>query len=155
MGNSVAHIHGLISELHQVTLRKDAPVGDPTGLVAVTAPNQSTASSKDIFVVDDDHEQAEELKVQLCYFGYEVSIFSNLADFRLAMQANPNVVVLIDINFPEDSLGRRSCYKRNSTGAGIPLSVIFLTAHDEFEVRLEAVRAGSLAYLSKPVSIGI
>jgi len=149
-----SHIHGLISELHQVTLRRDAPVGDQTGIIAVAPPKQSTASSKYIFLVDNDQKQAEELKVQLCYFGYEVSVFSNLADFRLAMQANPDVVVLIDINFPEDSLGGIHAIKEIQQGRDIPLSVIFLTAQNEFEVRLEAVRAGSFAYLSKPVNIG-
>ena len=150
-----SHIHGLISELHQVTLHRDVPAGDQTGLIAVVPPKQSTASSKYIFVVDDDHEQAEELKVQLCYFGYEVSVFSNLADFRLAMQANPDVVVLIDINFPEDSCwGGVHAIKEIQLGRDVPLPVIFLTAHDEFDARLEAVRAGSLAYLSKPVNIG-
>ena len=148
------HIHGLMSELHQVTLHRDAPFGDQTGLIAVAPPNQSTVSSKHIFVVDDDHEQAEELKVQLCYFGYEVSVFTNLVDFRFAMQANPDVVVLIDINFPEDSLGGVHVIKEIQQEREIPLSVIFLTAHNEFEARLEAVRAGSIAYLSKPVNIG-
>lgn len=149
-----SHIHGLISELHQVTLHRDAPVGDQTGLIAVAPSNQSSASSKYIFLVDNDQEQAEELKVQLCYFGYEVSVFSNLADFRHAMQANPDVVVLIDINFPEDSLGGVHAINEIQQGRDFPLSVIFLTAQNEFEVRLEAVRAGSFAYLSKPVNIG-
>ncbi len=149
-----SHIQGLMSELHQATLHRDAPVGDQTGLTAVVPLSQSLAGSKHIFVVDDDHEQAEELKVQLCYFGYEVSVFSNLADFRLAMQANPDVTVLIDINFPEDSQGGVQAIKEIQQGRDIPLTVIFLSAHNEFDARLEAVRAGSIAYLSKPVNIG-
>lgn len=153
-GQQRSYTHGLIRELHQVTLRRDAWVNNPTALVAVTAFNQSTVSLKHIFVVDADHESADKLKVQLCYFGYEVSVFGNLADFQLAMQANPNVVILISINFPEDSWGGINAIKEIQQGRGIGLPVIFLTAHDEFDTRLEAVRAGSLAYLSKPVSIG-
>lgn len=149
-----SHIQGLISELHQVTLHRDAPVGDQTGLIAVALPSRSAASLKHIFVVDDDHEQAEELKVQLCYFGYEVSVFSNLADFRLAIQANPDVVVLIDINFPEGSWGGVHAIKEIQHERDTPLAVLFLSAQSEFDARLEAVRAGSIAYLSKPVNIG-
>jgi diguanylate cyclase (GGDEF)-like protein len=148
------HIHGLMSELHQVTLHRDAPVGDQSGLIAAAPLDRGTASSKHIFVVDDDHEQAEELKVQLSYFGYEVSVFSNLTDFRLAMQAKPDVVVLMDINFPEDSRGGVQAIREIQQERNIPLPIVFLAAHNEFDARLEAVRAGGIAYLSKPVEIG-
>jgi DNA-binding response OmpR family regulator len=39
-------------------------------------------------------------------------------------------------------------------GRDVLLPVVFLSAHDEFEARLEAVRVGSIAYSSKPVNIG-
>jgi len=39
-------------------------------------------------------------------------------------------------------------------GRDVPIPVVFLSAHDEFESRLEAVRAGSIAYICKPVNIG-
>jgi len=39
-------------------------------------------------------------------------------------------------------------------GRDVPLPIVFLSAHDEFESRLEAVRAGSIAYINKPVNIG-
>ena len=151
-GQQRSYLQGLMMELHQVTLYRDAPVGDQSELIAV--PCQRTVSSKHIYVVDDDHEQAEELKVQLCYFGYKVSVFGNLADLQLALQTNPYVVVLIDINFQDESWGGFHVIKEIQQGRDVPLPVIFFTEHDEFDARLEAVRAGSVAYLSKPVNIG-
>jgi diguanylate cyclase (GGDEF)-like protein len=149
-----SHIQISMRELHQVTLRRDAPVGDQAGLIAVAPASQDAASSKHIFVVEDDHEQAEELNIQLSYFGYDVRVFNNLADFRLAMQQNPQAVVLMDINFPEDSRGGIHVIEEIQQGRDNPVPAVFLTVHDEFATRLGAVRAGGIAYLSKPVNIG-
>ena len=105
-------------------------------------------------MVEDEHELAEELKVQLGYFGYDVSVFNTLEDFRLALRQTSDVVVLMDITFPEDRLGGAKLMIELQRGRDVPIPVVFLSAHDEFESRLEAARAGSIAYLSKPVNIG-
>ena len=148
------HIQVLLGELHQVVAHRDAASGDQPGLIAVARPDRKASGCSRIFVVEDDSEQAEELKAQLSYFGYDVSVFNTLADFRLAMQANPNVVVLMDVNFPEASQGGIEMMKEIQQGRDIPVPVVFLTAYDVFSARLEAVRAGGIAYLSKPINIG-
>ncbi|MEO7344150.1 MAG: diguanylate cyclase, partial [Methylotenera sp.] len=75
-------------------------------------------------------------------------------DFRVAMQQTVDVVILTDISFPDHSLGGVEVIKEIQAGRDIPLPVIFITVHDEFMIRLEAARAGGIAYLSKPVNIG-
>jgi diguanylate cyclase (GGDEF)-like protein len=142
-----------IRELHQAAQRRDAPV-DQSGLIAVVQAGQNAVAARRIFVVEDDHEFADELKVQLGYFGYEVSVFNTLKDFRLAIQQTSNVIVLMDITFPEDRMGGAKLMNEIQHGREVPLPVVFLSAHDEFEMRLEAARAGCIAYLSKPVNIG-
>lgn len=159
----------LLSELQQVALPQDAP--NILGGVAVAQPakqtvslvtdDESTAlrywcpvSSNRIFVVEDEPALAELMKVQLSYFGYEVSVFDTLAEFRLAMQSRPDVVVLMDVTFPESANGGIETMKEIQRGRSTPAPVIFLTAHDEFATRLEAARAGGIAYLKKPVNIG-
>ena len=147
-------IQVLLSELQQVALHKDASTGDQPGLIAIARPDQISVGCHRIFVVEDERALAEELQVQLSYFGYDVSVFNTLADFQLAMQANPDVVVLMDVTFPESSQGGIEIMKEIQRGRDIPVPVVFLTAHDEFATRLEAVRAGSIACLSKPINIG-
>ncbi|MDP1678604.1 MAG: diguanylate cyclase [Candidatus Nitrotoga sp.] len=148
------HIHKLMSELRQVAIYRETLFSDQAGLVAVAPPNHDALSPRRIFVLEDDFEQAEELKVQLGYFGYEVSVFNTLADFRFAMQQTSDVVILTDISFPDNSLGGIEAIKEVQQGRNIPLPVIFISVHDEFVIRLEAARAGGIAYLSKPVNIG-
>ncbi len=122
---------------------------------SVVAPaDRAAAVPRGIFVVTADRELAEELKVQLCYFGHDVSVYHTLADFRLAIELAPDVVVLMDITFPEDKLGGIGVMKAIQLERKTPVAVIFLSAIDTFQSRLEAVRAGSIAYLNKPVNIG-
>ncbi|MEO8342879.1 MAG: diguanylate cyclase, partial [Gallionella sp.] len=54
----------------------------------------------------------------------------------------------------EDRLGGVKLMNEIQQGRETPVPVVFLSAHDEFEMRLEAARAGSIAYLIKPVNIG-
>jgi diguanylate cyclase (GGDEF)-like protein len=145
------HILGLMHELHQAALHQDTSVTDQSGVIAVA---QHIVSPRRIFVVEDEYELAEELKVQLGYFGYDVSVFNKLEDFRRAVQQTAEVIVLMDVTFPGDRLGGVKLMNEIQQGRDVPVPVVFLSAHDEFEMRLEAARAGSIAYLSKPVNIG-
>ena len=119
-------------------------------MIAITP--ESVPSNRRVFVVEYDVELAAELKTQLSYFGYEVSVFHKLDEFRCFMQNNPEGVVLMDINFPEDSMGVIRVMSELQQGSPVP--VIFLFGETGFNCRLEAVRAGSIAYLTKPVNIG-
>jgi diguanylate cyclase (GGDEF)-like protein len=145
-------IQVLLSELHQVAMQRD--VSAQAGWTEPARVSQKVVSRNRIFVAEDDHTLTTALKIQLSYFGYEVSVFNTLADFRLAMQPNPDVVVLMDATFPESKRGGIETMKEIQQGRDIPVPVIFLAAHDEFASRLEAVRAGSIAYLNKPINVG-
>ncbi len=142
----------LLVELHQVAIHPDASVAEPIGWIVRS--EQNPVSHKRIYVVEDEPAFAEELKIQLGYFGYQVSVFHNPADFRRAMQSNPDVVVLMDVLFHDSSQDGIEIIKEIQQGRDIPVPVFFLTAQDDFAMRLEAVRAGSIAYLRKPVNIG-
>jgi chemotaxis response regulator CheB len=55
-----------------------------------------------------------------------MSLFNNLADFRLAMQVNPDVVVLMDIIFHESSQDGIEIMKEIQQGRNTPVSIIFV-----------------------------
>ena len=145
------HILGLMHELHQAALHQDTSDTDQSGVIAVA---QHIVAPRRIFVVEDEHELAEELKVQLGYFGYDVTVFNELEDFRRAVQQTAEVIVLMDVTFPGDRLGGVKLMNEIQQGRDVPIPVVFLSAHNEFEMRLEAARAGSIAYLIKPINIG-
>lgn len=147
------HIESLISELRQVAISADASSGDMSGLVAVAPRNQSEDSMRRIYIVEDNVSFAENLKNQLSYFDYDVSVFNTLADFKTALQKNDDAVVLMDISFPEDSWGGVHVMQEVQQKRDVPLPVIFLSSHDELDARLEAVRAGGMAYFNKQLNL--
>lgn len=121
---------------------------------SVVAPaSVNSAAARQIFVVTDDRNLAAELKVQLSYFGYDVSVYHTLADFRLAIRPILDVLVLMDITIPENHLTGVSVMKEIQQERETPVPVVFFSANDTLIARLEAVRAGSIAYLSRPVNI--
>lgn len=140
-------------------LRQAAAHASPVQRV-VSAPAKTAATAagsrglKQVFVVDDDHEVAQELALQLRHFGYEVRVFNRLDDFRLAVKQTPDVIVLMDIDFPEDRLAGVKAMKEVQQEHVVPVPVIFISAYDDLASRLGAVRAGSIAYFTKPVNPG-
>lgn len=105
-----------------------------------------------IFVVEDDVEAAQELALQLRYYGYEVEVFNHLDKFRAAVQHKPHAIILMDVEFPEDEMGGIQIMEEIQQNLICPARVIFISAHDEMAFRLGAVRAGSVAYFTKPIN---
>lgn len=105
-----------------------------------------------IFVVDDDQEAAQELALQLNYFGYEVTVFDRLAAFCAEIKKEPHAIVLMNVEFSEDSLAGIRVMKEIRREMNESVQVMFLSSNDDLNLRLEAVRAGGAAYLTKPIN---
>lgn len=149
------HIESLLSGLnHLATLQDDAPISKAE-LLSVPLTTPVVQISRHVFVVENEVDLARELQTQLSYFGYEVSVFNTLGEFRSAFHSDTNAVVLMDVNFPEDSWGGIKTIAEIQQGREVPVPVVFLSGYDELQVRLESVRAGGIAYLTKPVNMGI
>lgn len=103
-----------------------------------------------IFVVNADAEAAEELALQLRYYGYEVEVFNQLDKFRAAILQIPNAIVLMEIEFPDDEMAGIRVMEEVQRELTQPAQVIFISVHDGLDYRLGAVRAGGLAYFTKP-----
>ncbi|MDH5480308.1 MAG: diguanylate cyclase [Nitrosomonas sp.] len=111
-----------------------------------------TNDSRLIFVVDDDEEAAEELVLQLSYYGYEVEAFNQLDTFRAAINKMPNAIVLIGVEFHEDKLAGIKVMREIQKDREHPVQVIFISAYDNLNYRLGAVRVGGSAYFTKPIN---
>ncbi|SFK67459.1 diguanylate cyclase (GGDEF) domain-containing protein [Nitrosomonas aestuarii] len=105
-----------------------------------------------IFVVDDDQEAAQELALQLSYYGYEVEAFGQLDKFRAAIKEDPNAIVLMNVEFSDDPMAGVRIMKEIKQEMTDPLQVMFISPNDDLATRLEAVRAGGVAYLTKPIN---
>ncbi len=149
-----AQVQKKVGELWQVASH-NSPVQRVVSAPAKTATMAAVSRGlKQVFVVDDDHEVAQELALQLRHFGYEVRVFNRLDDFHLAVKQAPDVIVLMDIDFPEDRLAGVKAMEEIQQERVVPVPVIFVSAYDDLASRLGAVRAGSRAYFTKPVNPG-
>ncbi|MEO5377383.1 MAG: diguanylate cyclase [Magnetococcus sp. DMHC-6] len=128
-------------------------LGMPTyELASPTVTDQTDrASGNLIYLCDDDLELVAQLKVQLGCFGYQIISFSDPTHLRQAVAQRVPDVIVMDIIFPAGhALGidildeiQRSLDRRVPT--------IFFSAREDFEARLRSVRAGGMAYFTKPV----
>ena len=143
-----------VGDLRRVSLKPDAKPESTDNFGPEPASVLKPVVSKLVFVVEDEPELAHELALQLGYFGYDVRIYGRLDEFRQAIRQSENAIVIMDIAFPGDDLGGVKAMKQVQQGRETPIPVLFLSSHDDIVARLEAVRAGGLAYFNKPVNLG-
>jgi FixJ family two-component response regulator len=101
-----------------------------------------------VAVIDDDDSFSRAIGRLLRAAGFEVAVYSSAEAFLLPTPLPEPACVVLDIELGGMSgieLRRHLC----SRGATTP--VIFVTAHDEPEIREQAKLAGCSAYFRKPV----
>jgi FixJ family two-component response regulator len=101
-----------------------------------------------VVVVDDDESVSRAIKRLLRSSGMAADTFNMGKEFLAMFDAMPAyrpACVVLDVQMP----GLNGLeVQRRLAGSGIP--VIFITAHDEANVRRQALAAGAAAYLRKP-----
>ncbi len=138
-----------LREASQIADRK-SPAN--AGIATQVAPH-CDANNRLVFLVDDDVQLAEHLALQIGYFGYTIRAFPTLGEAFRTIIGSPPAVLLLDVDFPEDSLGGFNLLEQINREIGYLLPTIFISVHNELEYRLKAVRAGGCAYFNKPLDV--
>ena len=115
---------------------------------------QNNQERKIVFLVEDDLTVLESLSLQIGYFGYEVKSFSDLALLRKELQQTEPAAIIMDMVFPGGDLAGAETMTAIQAGRETKIPVIFISVRNDFDARLQAVRAGADAYFLKPVSVG-
>lgn len=109
------------------------------------------AEETTIYLLEDDIAQAEEMLVQLRPYGYRLHYFADPESFAAAVRRAPPPALLVDIICGNDpDAGSTVLAALAVDGRPLP-PAIFLSGRDDFQARLDAVRAGGAGYLTKPV----
>lgn len=112
--------------------------------------NASSGNGKRILVVDDEPSIVDAVATALRYEGYEVAEASTGREaLEVITTTEPDLVVL-DWMLPDIEgieVGRRL------RARGFKTAVLFLTAKDGTENKVEALRAGGDDYVTKPFSL--
>jgi len=108
-----------------------------------------------IYIVDDDPLTTEHLSTLVTSIGYESAVYHSSKGFlseytALAIQDRPQCL-LLNIHLPEmTGLALQTCLAEPKYPHKIP--IIFITAHANAEVTLQAMKQGAVDVLSKPIS---
>lgn len=105
--------------------------------------------NKPILIVDDESDLCEILQVNLMTEGYEVDVAYS-ADEAMKKDLNLYRLILLDVMMPGMS-GFQMARLLRAQGNATP--IIFLTARDSEEDRLQGFSLGADDYISKPFSV--
>jgi FixJ family two-component response regulator len=103
-----------------------------------------------VAVVDDDESVCRALKRLVRSLGMEADTFASGQEFIDLMEAMPSNqidCVVLDVQMPGMN-GLDVQERLQSRGSRLP--IIFITAHDEVNVRERALAAGAVAFVRKP-----
>ncbi len=100
-----------------------------------------------VHVVDDDLATRFAIDAILRSVGYDVALYENGAEFLARLGPDMTGCVILDVRLP--GLGGLEVQRR-LVDSRYSLPVIFLTAHADVEMAVRAMKAGAIAFLTKP-----
>jgi FixJ family two-component response regulator len=105
------------------------------------------SDEKIVAVIEDDDSYRSAVQRLLKAGGFRVQSFASAEDFLNSGQQQTTGCLIADIRMPGMS-GLDLQSKLNSDHCPIP--TIFITAHGDEKMRLQAMRSGAVKFLAKP-----
>jgi FixJ family two-component response regulator len=109
--------------------------------MAIPGNNQTVA------IVDDDEAVRVALEGLLKSAGLTARAFESAEEFINSGQQRQAACLIADIRMPGMS-GLELQAKLNADGCRIP--IVFITAHGDAKMRIQALRAGAVEFMAKP-----
>jgi FixJ family two-component response regulator len=103
--------------------------------------------TKLVAIVDDDDLVRSALQDMLKSVGLPSQAFASAEEFLKSGQQNQTACLIADIRMPGMS-GLELQTELNATHCRIP--TIFITAHGDTRMRMQALRAGAVEFMAKP-----
>jgi FixJ family two-component response regulator len=110
--------------------------------------NEKSEPQHIVFVVDDD----ESMRVALTYLfqsmSLHVKVFSSAAELLKSKLPDIASCLVLDIRLPGMS---GLDFQVEMTKSGIHIPIIFMTGHGDIPMSVQAMKAGAIDFLTKPV----
>jgi FixJ family two-component response regulator len=100
-----------------------------------------------VAIIDDNELMRKALEGLMKSVGFPVLAFSHAEEFLASERKQETACLIVDIRLPGMS-GLELQSKLNAEHYRVP--TIFITAHGEEAVRMQALRAGAVEFLTKP-----
>ncbi|MFO1422223.1 MAG: EAL domain-containing protein [Candidatus Competibacteraceae bacterium] len=82
--------------------------------------------------------------------GYRIRHIANLVEAEQRLQERTPGAIIVDVDFPDGPEPAMTLIAQLRAETGLKVPVLFLAERGDMSARLEAVRAGGVAYFSKP-----
>ncbi len=102
-----------------------------------------------VFLLDDEPGMVKALSRLLAAEGFTVRGFTSAKTFLESYRADDVSCLVLDVAMPE--LSGLELQERLTHG-GILLPIVFLTGHGDIPMSVQAVKAGAVDFLTKPVN---
>src|SRR5262245_9385506 len=100
-----------------------------------------------ISIVDDDSSIREATMDLIESAGFKAEGFESAEDFLLSPQLGGTACLILDVRM--EGMGGIELQQQLRT-KGLHIHIIFITAHDDEQVRTRALQEGAIAFLLKP-----
>ena len=107
----------------------------------------TTPNSSFVAIIDDDELMRSALQGLLKEAGFTARAFGSAEEFLNSDEYRHAACLIADIRMPGMS-GLDLQARLN--GEGIKIPTIFITAHGDVRMRMQALRAGAVEFLTKP-----
>jgi FixJ family two-component response regulator len=102
-----------------------------------------------VLLVDDDDLMRSSSRRLLRSAGFRVEAFASAEGFLMSGRVEETACLILDLRMPGMN-GLQLQRRLADEGRHIP--IIFITARDNQEIRMQAMRAGAVDFLQKPFS---
>ena len=100
-----------------------------------------------VFVVDDDAAVRDAIRNLLESVGITVETFGSGREFLARQLVDAPSCLVLDVRLP--GIGGLD-FQRELTAANIEIPIIFITAHGDIPMTVQAMKAGAVDFLTKP-----
>jgi FixJ family two-component response regulator len=101
-----------------------------------------------IAVVDDDASVRRGLQRLIRSLGWDAQAFESAQDFLASAQADSYACLVLDLQLP--GLSGLDLQKKLAE-IGLEIPIIFLSGHGNIPISVQAMKAGAIGFLTKPV----
>jgi diguanylate cyclase (GGDEF)-like protein len=106
-----------------------------------------------VWLVDDDVSLGQELAQLMGQFGYEVRLFTRVADVEAASTVDRPDVLILDVMFSDEGINATEAMLVRPLLRALSCPLLFISADGNFGSRVRAARAGAAGFLLKPVDV--
>jgi FixJ family two-component response regulator len=107
-----------------------------------------TEPEPSVVIVDDDPDIRAALRTLLQSVGLQATAFASVPEFLKSRRPEAPTCLVLDVRLP----GRSGLdLQRELSAAHIDLPIIFITAHGDVPMSVQAMKGGALEFLTKPI----